>query len=864
MEAMPNEHRKRGQRGQKKRKRGEDEGQQDSKRRKSHEQNEPDVEIVVGGQQDNKTGFENGEEYVPLIDEPFGYGVPGSELPDSGEIPFYGLLDEQEQEYFKQADSILALDQFADPAEKSLFLENIYKEAQGRELKIANSQSCSRLMERLIAASSAKQLKNLWNNFSGHFLYLFQHRFASHCCESLFRYAAPVIRHESARPHDEAAELDEDGKPEATFECLFLSCVEELKGNFGYLITNPHASHPLRVLLIILSGMSSTKMDNPALMQSKKKENSSVNEPLFPKEFLDETSAMHNTFTPASFHQATSDIILETTASLDSTAIRALSKHPIANPVLQILLIVSLTNSSSKQQVAKDSGSLFRKILPDEDPVDGTESATFIVDLMYDSVGSRLVEALVSHCPAKTFRTLYRAIFMDRLPSLARNDIASFVLLKVLERLGKDDLEAASSKICEGLETLVTQSRYNVIKTLIERCRVRGVDESHIAEVLRTVYGADDATRIDKMMKLTSDALPSSNDQITQIPGNHLSHRNREHPEDDKDGDSAVPHQKNKKTPADNDQTHASLLAQTMLSAPGPLRALITDSLLALPPSTLQAYSKSRATSQIIQTALVQPTDQPPSFRRQLIPRFCSSSAAGASPTDTGTNEATAQGLPDQTQDNSSILADLSTHPIGSHVLDALWEATSPTPSLPPANASSKVDSRSSSGGLPFLRERIANALLPHEHTLKDTLPGRIVWRNWKMDLFKRGDTRAWSSSPSSSSSHHVGDPSATGSARTGLTAGAASAHSGVGCARGKGREREKTGIELARERYAKAKASSGGDRGRMVAELRRLGGRDIRGGGGIGRGGGRGGGGSDGFSRGQQQGRSRDGLTAR
>lgn len=104
-------------------------------------------------------------EYIPLNeeaqqDEAFGVTRPG-------EMPFYGMLDEEEQEYFKRADEMLELNQFNDPEERSLFLDNVYREADGKELKIANSQSCSRLMERLILLSTPTQLKGLFQKFNG-------------------------------------------------------------------------------------------------------------------------------------------------------------------------------------------------------------------------------------------------------------------------------------------------------------------------------------------------------------------------------------------------------------------------------------------------------------------------------------------------------------------------------------------------------------------------------------------------------------------------------------------------------------------------------------------------------------------------
>lgn len=143
---MPREQQKRGRREEKKRKREQENDGSLSKRRKSED--DIDAEIIVDNDQQI-----DGADYVPIV--------------GPGEIPFYGLLDEEEQEYFKRADSMLELNQFNDDEERGLFLANVYKEANGKELKIANSQSCSRLMERLILMSTPDQLKALFQKFSG-------------------------------------------------------------------------------------------------------------------------------------------------------------------------------------------------------------------------------------------------------------------------------------------------------------------------------------------------------------------------------------------------------------------------------------------------------------------------------------------------------------------------------------------------------------------------------------------------------------------------------------------------------------------------------------------------------------------------
>jgi len=147
---MPKEHKKRGRREEKKRKREEEPDQKASKRRKSQDAEE-DVEVIV----DHEGPRHEGDD------------AANSQL---GHIPFYGMLDDEEQEYFKRADSMLELNQFANQEERELFLANVYKEANGKELKIANSQSCSRLLERLISMSTPAQLKALFQRFSGQYV----------------------------------------------------------------------------------------------------------------------------------------------------------------------------------------------------------------------------------------------------------------------------------------------------------------------------------------------------------------------------------------------------------------------------------------------------------------------------------------------------------------------------------------------------------------------------------------------------------------------------------------------------------------------------------------------------------------------
>ena len=156
---MPKEHKKRGRRGeQKKRKLEEDEaGSPDTKRARHATTTDADADTTTHAPQDTIEAEQQQEYEANAVQDA---GRP----PD---MPFYGMLDEEEQEYFRRADDMLELNQFANADERVLFLDNVWKEAEGKELKLANSQSCSRLMERLILLSTPAQLKNLFQKFNG-------------------------------------------------------------------------------------------------------------------------------------------------------------------------------------------------------------------------------------------------------------------------------------------------------------------------------------------------------------------------------------------------------------------------------------------------------------------------------------------------------------------------------------------------------------------------------------------------------------------------------------------------------------------------------------------------------------------------
>ena len=433
-------------------------------------------------------------------------------------------------------------------------------------------------------------------------------------------------------------------------ENLFLYAFNELESNLGYLMTDRFSSHPLRVLLLVLSGMPLAGGDSASLLQSKKKEHVSITGGF--RDFNE--GDIRSRTVPDSFGDTVDRMIAGTLAGLDTTSLRALAAHPVANPVQQLLLEVELIRSG--KQCVKDPNSLFRKLLPDDPLEVGTESAAFINSLAYDTIGSRLLEAIITHAPGKTFKALYRCSFGERLESFAKNEVAAFVAIKIIERLNKEDLRSALDQICPHIDTLVERSRTSVIKTLIERCRIREIDTKPISTALEHAYGGKTGERLMQMLK------------VSETPNSDMAEDRRL-----------------RLDAQDSTKVHGSLLAQCMLDSPGPLRELITEELLAMEVPLLFGVAKDRTASRVLQNSLTC-SEQSPKFRRIFIPRFY------------------------------GHVADLAADTVASHVIDSIWRATE---------------------GLTFIRERIADELAQQETSLRASIPGRAVWRNWKMDVYK-------------------------------------------------------------------------------------------------------------------------------
>ena len=407
----------------------------------------------------------------------------------------------------------------------------------------------------------------------------------------------------------EKLDLAQEGKQDnESMEDLFLEVVKELKDNLGYLTTDQFASHVIRVLLVVLSGRPLATATATSVLQSKKKEKIEIASaaPSNKGELEVERTV------PKSFSAALDSMISGTVAGLDTNYLRAIASQPVGNPVLQLLLEIEFVQTKSKRGV---QDTILNRLIPDDPLLPDTESAKFLTSLMYDPVGSHLLECIVQSCPGKVFKSLYRNLYKDKLVDLVRNETASFVVMKILQRLGKEDLSRAVERICPLIPLLIERKRVSTIRTLIERCRVRDIGTEPLAVALQTVYPPGNGRFLFEMLDLsTSNAGILDEGRKAQLEGQNAH------------------------------ALHGSLLVQAMLQGSGPLCSMVMEDFPQLDTKTLLLMAKSRTATHVLQKSLEIPVQS--KHKRWVVQQF------------------------------RGHMTELATDSIGSHVVDGLWPAT--------------------------------------------------------------------------------------------------------------------------------------------------------------------------------------------
>lgn len=605
--------------------------------------------------------------------------APSAPVSDVPEIvsPFFGLVDANEVDYFKLAESTLNINAFDAPEERDGFIRSVLEEARGKELKLVTNQICSKLMERLVLFASDLQLKRIMKQFSNHYVALVHHKYASHVVETLLVRAAAQVEKELIHGEEEVEENDGDDEESElnsiSTESLFLSLVNELKPHLKSMISHQYSSHVLRLLLLIFSGkeLPSTTTSNSTLRSKKSK----IARKMI--EIKDNEDFARAFQTPPSFKAELREMCSELTRNQDTKTYREFAINKIASPVIQLVIQV-------EGLVDRERTAWHLIFLKDSAPKDSQEEA-YVEYLLSDPVGSHFLESTIKNDGArlKYIERLYKLYMKERVLKLSRRSTTGvYIVQALLFKLKPVEVEHILDEIIPELSNLISISdnqNLDLGQRLIDASISRGnyrrdeIIEQLFKKFAPNYEGASVTGNGKRSMQTYTPTTTEFLENVLQLTGSTLGNTRDDWPT--------------------AEERRRALFLQKLMEYDHSFVVCTWLNFLAMPETKFAQMCRHGVFCHVVENSLVvlPATPGEPKPMQILRKRFLNIF--------------------------QNQIVDLSCNSYGSHIVDKLWDFTVL---------------------LPMYKDRIGTELAGDSHKVKESKYGRLVWKNWSMELFVR------------------------------------------------------------------------------------------------------------------------------
>lgn len=578
---------------------------------------------------------------------------------------FFGLVDANEIDYFKQAESTLNINSFESQEEREGFITSVLEESKGKELKLVTNQICSKLMERLILSGNDKQAKQIFQLFGNHFVSLAAHKYSSHVLETLLVRVAAVIEKEIIDDvEQENNDEDEDDREQfpVTMEHSFIEMLKEFRPHLKVMMEHSYASHVLRLVILIISGkeLPSTTISNSTLRSKKSK----IARKMIEIKDFDHFNRAYQV--PASFKNELKHICNEITKDQTLNSMRQLAVHKIASPVIQLLIQV--------EGIIDRERAVWHLIFLNENEASDPKEEAFVEYLLSDSVGSHFFEALIKNGGArmKYIERLYKLYMKDRILKLTRRlTTGVYIVQALLFKLKPNEIEYILDQIIPELVDLISISEnrnLELSQTVID------------ASIQRNNYRRQEL--IDQLFKrfapnYSYDNVENSSEfleNVLQLSSSTLGNTRDDWPT--------------------AEERRRALLLEKFMAYDYSFVLCTWHNFFAIPERFIQMCTHG-VFSHVVEKSLVvkMPNEDGGEtkdilvLRKRLLNLF--------------------QGK----------IVDLACNSYGSHIVDKLWDFTVL---------------------LNMYKDRFGTELASESHKVKESIYGKLVWKNWAMELFVR------------------------------------------------------------------------------------------------------------------------------
>ncbi|OZJ05501.1 hypothetical protein BZG36_01891 [Bifiguratus adelaidae] len=403
---------------------------------------------------------------------------------------FYGYLDTDLQSYFTTVESKIDASDWDSVEERNLFITNVLSEVEGKELILATDHKGSMVLEKLLPFVNDFALRVFFDRFNGQFSQLLRHRFASHVCQTVFSLAIPVLDKETKGQIAQKPTAGEDNAGEGdegellTMTELFVSMCNELQPQIATLLSDTFATHPIRILILILAGREVESNEGKSIRSKKSSKYRAKGElstvPVQVKQLY---------APPAAFKQILDSFIRQLADGMSETEVRTLSVHASANPVLQLLL--EIADVAGGEQVKLDflDRILWDLATADPNTVDADRDAWFDT-LLRHNVGSHLLETILHVAPNPLYTTMYQKYFRNKLLKLCAHPTANFVVQKLVANVRTpQQCELIIEELGPGVGDFIKYKKAGVIRSMVDACLKVKHSEADVMKYLMAGFG---------------------------------------------------------------------------------------------------------------------------------------------------------------------------------------------------------------------------------------------------------------------------------------------------------------------------------------------------------------------------------------
>ncbi|OBA27022.1 ARM repeat-containing protein [Hanseniaspora valbyensis NRRL Y-1626] len=567
---------------------------------------------------------------------------------------FFGVLDSEELDYFKRSEATLSINTFETEDDKKIFIQNVIQEANKKELKLATSQICSKLMERLVLDCEDTNLtKQIFKNTQGFFYNLSCQKYSSHVVETLLIKSAEIVEKELLAHYDGPDSM----------ESLMIEMIHEFEDHLEHLLTHQYGSHVLRVLLLIFASkfIPNTAEVNSQLRSKKSKIARKMIQ-------IKDTETFNKSYqTPGSFKlelkkllsKFYNDLQLEDEDSKATEKLRDLCLNKIASPVLQ--LIIQVEGIFDKDR--KFYGLIYNpsKELDSND----TKEASFIKYCINDSVGCHFLENCLINIKPVYRNRLFKLYLESSIEELYKRAIFEkshqngiFILKALIEHCNLNDARKIVTILIPLIQVPQIYENEFSMDLVAKLLEFSAKNDNYMREkIMKTLIGD---------YKKDSENNDSFMEDVLKLNGSTLGNRKDDWPT--------------------SEERRRALFMETLIKYDPKFLNILIDNLLFAGEIKLIDMCLHGCFSFVVENALdVKQVEI--IKRRQLLNIF------------------------------SKHAVELACNAFGSHIMDKLWFF------------SSKIM---------INKERIAQSLLNEEEKVKNSNYGKMVWKNWTLELYKR------------------------------------------------------------------------------------------------------------------------------